>query len=52
MMVKNVIFFLFAALIVSCNSLDKRPLVGETDYQRQQNAQFKDASKSPLKKRI
>ena len=51
MMVKNVIFFLFAALIVSCNSLDKRPLVGETDYQRQQNAQFKDASKSPLKKK-
>ena len=51
MMVKNVIFFLFAALIFSCNSLDKRPLVGETDYQRQQNAQFKDASKSPLKKK-
>ena len=47
MMVKIVIFFLFAALIF-CNSLDKRQF-GETDYQ-DSKMQFKDASKSPLKK--
>lgn len=34
--------------ITSC-SQDKRPLMGETEFQRQLNAEFKDASKSPLK---
>ena len=33
--------------IVSCAN-DKMPLKGETDFQRELNAQFKDASKSPL----
>lgn len=36
--------------ILSCNSHDKRPLVGETAHQQRLNAQFKDATKSPLKK--
>ena len=39
---------LIVILFVSCDS-GKRPLVGETDYQRELNATFKDASKSPLK---
>ncbi len=39
----------FLSLIISCNSQDKRPLIGETEYQQKLNAVFKDASKSPLK---
>lgn len=43
---------LFAiALLLSCNSQDKRPLVGKTAYQVSENARFKDASRSPLKKK-
>lgn len=38
-------------ILTSCNYLDKRPLFGETAYQQKENATFKDASKSPLKKR-
>jgi uncharacterized protein (DUF1684 family) len=38
-------------LFISCNSQGKRALVGKTDYQRKLNAQYKDASKSPLKKK-
>ncbi len=40
----------FLSLFISCNSQDKRPLIGETEYQQKLNAVFKDASKSPLKK--
>jgi len=36
-------------LIIACNSKDKRPLIGETEYQQELNASYKDASKSPLK---
>jgi len=36
-------------LIIACNSKDKRPLIGETEYQQKLNASYKDASKSPLK---
>ena len=43
------LFSLF--LIISCNSQDKRPLIGETEYQQELNASYKDASKSPLKKK-
>ena len=39
----------FLSLFISCNSQDKRPLIGETEYQQKLNAIFKDASKSPLK---
>jgi len=48
---KKLFIILFALLVTSCNSQDKRPLVGETDYQRKLNAQYKDASASPLKKK-
>ena len=37
--------------MLSCNSQDKRALVGETEYQKKENARFKDASKSPLKEK-
>jgi hypothetical protein len=42
---------LFFLLLMSCNYLDKRPIIGETAYQQKENAIFKDASKSPLKKK-
>ncbi|WP_439127528.1 DUF1684 domain-containing protein [Polaribacter sp.] len=45
------ILFISLFLMISCNSQDKRALVGETEYQQKENARFKDASKSPLKKR-
>jgi uncharacterized protein (DUF1684 family) len=38
-------------LIVACNSKDKRPLMGKTEYQQELNASYKDATKSPLKKK-
>lgn len=46
-------FFLALALltITSCNSQNKRPLLGETEYQKKMNANFKDATTSPLKKK-
>lgn len=46
----RIVFNLVVALIciASCGP-EKRPLLGETEFQRQLNAEFKDASKSPLK---
>ena len=43
------ILFIFALLLImtSCNSQGKRPLMGDTDYQKELNASYKDASKSP-----
>lgn len=40
-------FFLFIS-IISC-AQDKQPLIGNTEFQRMMNADFKDATKSPLK---
>lgn len=40
--------FISVLLLVACNT-KKKPLLGETEYQRSQNAFFKDATKSPLK---
>lgn len=45
---RTLLGFLLVFSIVSC-AQSKEPLLGETDWQRQQNADFKDASKSPLK---
>ena len=45
----RVILFFMLIFLVSCNSQDKRPLVGETEYQQKLNASYKDASSSPLK---
>lgn len=43
----------FLILIILASTLacaqDKRPIPGETAYQKEQNAMFKDATKSPLK---
>jgi uncharacterized protein (DUF1684 family) len=45
------LFLFFSFLFFSCNSQDKRALIGETKYQQKLNASYKDASKSPLKKK-
>lgn len=37
-------------VLTSC-AKDKRPILGETDYQKKQNAKFKDATTSPLTKK-
>ncbi len=42
-------FLLGFILLSSCQ--DKQPLQGDTEFQRNLNAEFKDASKSPLKKK-
>jgi uncharacterized protein (DUF1684 family) len=38
-------------LLISCNSQDKRPLIGTTEYQQKLNASYKDVTKSPLKEK-
>ncbi len=48
---KKLLFLLVLLSLISCNSQDKRPLTGKTEYQRKENARFKDASRSPLKKK-
>ena len=49
-MKKITIIFSFL-MITACNSQDKRPLMGKTEYQQELNANYKDATKSPLKKK-
>jgi hypothetical protein len=49
---KKIFAFLIIILILqACNSQGKRELVGITEYQQKLNASYKDASKSPLKKK-
>lgn len=43
------ILLLFLAISTLTCAQDKEPILGETDWQRQMNADFKDATKSPLK---
>ena len=42
------LIFTFTVTLTSC-SQGKRPLKGDTDFQKELNAEYKDASKSPLK---
>lgn len=50
-MYKIAFSFVFLILLNSCSSQGKRPLLGVTTYQQELNALYKDASKSPLKKK-
>jgi uncharacterized protein (DUF1684 family) len=50
-MYKKVLFLVMYLMLMSCNSQDKRPLIGKTEYQQKLNTSYKDASKSPLKKK-
>lgn len=45
---KNLLYLFLFVSTLSC-AQEKQPLLGETDWQREMNADFKDASKSPLK---
>ena len=45
---KNLLYLFLWITTLSC-AQEKQPLLGETDWQREMNADFKDASKSPLK---
>ncbi|QMU63666.1 MAG: DUF1684 domain-containing protein [Flavobacteriaceae bacterium] len=45
------ITILILFIFISCNSQDKKPVAGETEYQRELNAQYKDVTRSPLKKK-
>ena len=42
---------LFLLILISCDSQGKRPIMGKTIYQQKLNITYKDASKSPLKKK-
>ena len=48
---KNILLIFSFLLIISCNTNGKRPLIGKTEYQQKLNASYKDATKSPLKKK-
>ena len=48
---KKICILLLVVGLYSFNSQSKRPLIGETEYQQKLNAQYKDATKSPLKKK-
>ncbi|MBO6607608.1 DUF1684 domain-containing protein [Psychroserpens sp.] len=43
------IFILFLLVSALSCAQEKRPIAGETEFQREMNADFKDATKSPLK---
>lgn len=47
---KNLVLLFLVLITVSCGH-GKEELLGETEWQRETNAMFKDASKSPLKKK-
>jgi len=44
---KSILYILLFVSTLSC-AQDKRPISGETDFQKEINADFKDATKSPL----
>ena len=45
---KRISWLLLLVITVGC-SQQKKPILGETEFQKEQNALFKDASTSPLK---
>lgn len=48
---KTVYSFLLAFIFLWSCAQDKQPIQGETEFQRNLNAEFKDASRSPLKQK-
>jgi len=47
---KFALFFFISAVIFGCTQ-NKLPIIGETQFQRELNSKFKDASESPLTER-
>ncbi|WBX74161.1 DUF1684 domain-containing protein [Tenacibaculum pacificus] len=48
---KNILLLIFILTLCSCIDKGKRTVFGDSDYQKELNATFKDASKSPLTKK-
>ena len=48
---RKILLLIFAVSILSCNSQGKRAVLGESDFQKEMNTKFKDASRSPLTKK-
>ncbi|MEX6626259.1 DUF1684 domain-containing protein [Tenacibaculum salmonis] len=48
---KNILLLIFILTLNSCVNKGKRTVFGDSDYQKELNATFKDASKSPLTKK-
>ncbi|MGG6231718.1 DUF1684 domain-containing protein [Tenacibaculum sp. SDUM215027] len=48
---KKILLLIFTVSILSCKSQGKRIVLGESDFQKEMNAKFKDASRSPLTKK-
>ncbi len=48
---KEITLLMLVIIIQSCSSVEKRKVQGNSDFQKEMNAKFKDASKSPLTKR-
>ncbi len=46
---KRLVLLSVLAICITACSQQKRPIVGETEFQKEMNADFKDATKSPLK---
>lgn len=47
---KKPMLFLLILFAIGCKQ-NKEPILGETEFQKQMNAEFKDATKSPLKEK-
>lgn len=47
---KNIAILLLLVSVFGCKQ-DKQPILGETEWQKQMNADYKDATKSPLKEK-
>ncbi len=48
---KKIILLVFVLVLLSCKNNGKRAVVGESEFQKEMNAKFKDASTSPLTKK-
>ena len=47
---KKLLFIFTLVFVFSCRQ-DKQPILGDTDWQKEMNADYKDATKSPLKEK-
>ncbi len=47
---RRIVILLFIGSIIACGG-EKKSLIGETEFQKKMNSEFKDASISPLKKK-
>ena len=48
---RKILLLVFVIVLQSCNGQAKRKIIGDSDFQKEMNSKFKDASKSPLTKR-